>query len=402
MTQTAGDAGSEKRKHRERREVHRGCDAGKDQIRKWSLQSHQGEKWCSRLERRQPVQLWGGTPQHHANIVKSLLHPTTTQDVPLPFRFQLPDIRFQTITMTGPASSDSRRKLLWARVYQDLIRHAIPDSRSNFDFLSFTPDFRHSEAASSSLVGLECYQSARTLLITSDNSLEALRYQALRDGKKVLVGTFRLRRGFVLLDPSRIDAEKLVLAACLDGMEKPGIGRSMSIAQIRDEGLKIDLCATGGLVFNQRGVVVYEGSALFEVQWALLHDICVLDASTRVVALAHTCQVVDEASLGVEEIKPGGNGEIQCDYVVTPEQIFEIKDAVKSEIGINFDAVDPDALDNIPPLQELKGIRMMEQIMAKSGFGQEQAKAKEAPKAPSAEEQMGIDMVERLMKGYKA
>jgi hypothetical protein len=40
MTQTAGDAGSEKRKHRERREVHRGCDAGKDQIRKWSFQSH--------------------------------------------------------------------------------------------------------------------------------------------------------------------------------------------------------------------------------------------------------------------------------------------------------------------------------------------------------------------------
>jgi 5-formyltetrahydrofolate cyclo-ligase len=304
--------------------------------------------------------------------------------------------------MTGPSSSDECRKLLWARVYQDLIRHAIPDSRFNFDFLSFTPDFRNSDAATNRVLELECYQSARTVLITSDNSLERLRFQALKDGKKVLVGTFRLRRGFVLLDPARIDAEELALAACLDGMEKPGIGRPMSIAQVRDEGLKLDMCATGGLVINQQGVVVYEGHALFEVQWALLHDINVLDASTRVVAMAHTCQVVDEVTLGLEEIKPSKNGEVQCDFVATPEQVFTIKDAVKSNTGIDFAAVDPDALNNIPPLQELKGIRIMEQIMAKSGFGQETENAKGKPRAPSAEEQMGINMVERLMKGYKA
>jgi 5-formyltetrahydrofolate cyclo-ligase len=304
--------------------------------------------------------------------------------------------------MTAPASPDERRKLIWARVYHDLIRHAIPDSRFNYDFLSFTPDFRGSAAAVDRVLELPCYQNARTLLVTSDNSLERLRFQALKDGKKVLVGTYRLRRGFVLLDPARIVEENFEIAACLDGMEKPGMGRGLSLVQLRDEGLNIDMCATGGLAFNERGVTIYEGSALFEVQWALLQDIKVLGMSARVVAVAHSCQVVDEASLGLEETKSTNSGEVQCDFVVTPATIYEVMAASKPTTGINFDTVDPEALNNIPPLQELKGIRTMEQIMTKGGFSQEKDVVEEPPKAPTAEEQMGIDMVAKLMKGYKA
>ena len=304
--------------------------------------------------------------------------------------------------MTAPESSDDHRKLIWARVYQDLLRNAVPDSRFNYDFMSFTPNFRGSNAAIERVVELPCYRSANTILVTPDNSLESLRLRALKDGKKVLVGTYRLRRGFVLLDPARIDEAKLELATCLDGMEKPGIGRAVTLAQIRDEGMRIDMCVTGGLVFNKQGVMIWEGQALFEVQWALLQDIKALGVSARVVAVAHTCQVINEAHLGLESIKPSKSGEVQCDFVVTPEKIFEVEAAVKPITGVNFKAVDPDALNNIPPLQELKGIRTMEQIMADGGFGQEKEKTPEQSKPPTAEEQMGMDIVAKLMKGYKA
>jgi 5-formyltetrahydrofolate cyclo-ligase len=75
--------------------------------------------------------------------------------------------------MTAPASpdADSSRKLIWARVYQDLIQHAIPDARFNYDFMSFTPDFRGSASAIDRLVSLPCYQSASVILVTPDNSL---------------------------------------------------------------------------------------------------------------------------------------------------------------------------------------------------------------------------------------
>jgi 5-formyltetrahydrofolate cyclo-ligase len=268
--------------------------------------------------------------------------------------------------------------------------------------LSFTPDFRGSDNAVNRVLSLPCYKDARTILVTCDNSLERLRCQALKDGKKVLVGTYRLRRGFLLLDPGRIGDADFSLAACLDGMEKPGIGRAMSVAQLRDESLRIDMCAIGGLIFNHNGVVIHEGQALFEVQWALLHDIKLMSDDARVVAIAHTCQVIDEASLSMETFIPSKSGEVQCDYVVTPDTIYEVQGAVKPASGINFKTVDPEALNNIPPLQELKGIRTMEQIMASGGFGQETEKMREEPKAPSAEEQMGMDMVAKIMKGYKA
>jgi 5-formyltetrahydrofolate cyclo-ligase len=308
--------------------------------------------------------------------------------------------RFLFPPMTKSPSPDERRKLIWGRVYQQLVRHAIPDSRFNLDFMSFTPDFRGSSSAIDRLVALPCYKSAETILVTPDNSLEQLRRRALKDGKRVLVATYNLRRGFFLLHPGRINDSKFELAASLDGMEKPGIGRAVALAQMRDEGMKIDMCAIGGLAFNAQGVTVWEGHNLFEVQWAMLQDMKILQPKAPVIAVAHACQVVDEAQMGVDIFQADKTGEVQCDFVVTPEQVFEIDGATKPTGSINFDAVDPDGMSNIPPLQELRGIRMMEKIMHKEGFSQ--APEKEEAKPPSADEQMGINIVEKLMQSFKA
>ena len=206
----------------------------------------------------------------------------------------------------------------------------------------------------------------------------------------------------MLLDPARISESRYELAACLDGMEKTGVGRSVSLAQLRDEGVRVDLCVTGGLVFSSSGVVIWEGTSLFEVQWALLQDLGVLDVQTPVVAVAHACQVVDEAALGMDVFTPSPKGEVQCDFVATPERLIEIEGAVKHAGGVDFDTMEQDVLDNIQPLQELRGIRMVEQIMSKNGFGKEKEKEEEEkPKTPSKEEQMGIDIVERLMRGLR-
>lgn len=304
--------------------------------------------------------------------------------------------------MTAPTSpdGDQNRKRIWARVYKELLRHAVPDARFNYDFMCFTPDFRGSAAAIDGVVALPCYQAASVILVTPDNSLERLRVQALRDGKRVLVATYRLRRGFVLLHPARIEQTKYEMAACLDGMEKPGMGRPVTLAQMRDECLKVDMCVTGGLVFNAQGVTIWEGHNLFEVQWAMLQDMKILQAKAPVVAVAHTCQVVDEADVGAEKVTPGRTGEVQCDWVVTPDATVEVAAAIKPTGGIDFDTVDPEGLHNIPPLQELRGIRMMEQIMQREGFVS--AKEEKPGAAPTEDEQLGISIVEKLMQSYKA
>lgn len=300
--------------------------------------------------------------------------------------------------MAARPSSDERSRLIWSRVYQELIQDAVPDARFNYDFMAFTPDFRGSLAAIDRLIALPCYQAADVILVTPDNSLEHLRARALKDGKCLLVATYRLRRGFILLHPGRIDESRYHLAACLDGMEKPGIGQPVTLAQMRDQGLKIDMCITGGLIFNVQGVTIWEGENLFEVQWALLQDIGALRPNAPVAAIAHACQVVDEARLSMEMIKPTRPGEVQCDFVITPDTIFQVTGAVKPTGRLNFDTVDPEGLQHIPPLQELRGIRMMENIMQRDGFTLEGQKQQ----APSAEEQMGIDIIDKLMQNYKS
>jgi 5-formyltetrahydrofolate cyclo-ligase len=303
--------------------------------------------------------------------------------------------------MTNPTFPDQRRKLIWAHVYNELVHHAVPDSRFNLDFMSFTPDFRGSSSAVDRVVALPCYKSAEIILVTPDNSLEQLRFRALKDGKRVLVATYNLRRGFVLLHPRKIDESKYELAACLDAMEKPSIGQAMTLAQMRDEGLTIDMCVIGGLVFNAQGVTIWEGHNLFEVQWAMLQDMMVLQPKAQVVAVVHACQVVDESQLGVETVRSDKAGEVQCDFIVTPEKIIEVEGAIKPLGSIDFDTVDLEGLQQIPPLQELRGIRMMEKIMQNGGWDQDKEKGGKKPKLPSAEEQMGISIVEKLMQSYK-
>ena len=301
--------------------------------------------------------------------------------------------------MTKPVSLHAeQRQQIWARVHSELIRHAKPDSRFHYDFLSFTPDFRDSSSAIDRLSELPCYKDAKTILVTPDNSLEELRYRALKDGKKLIVGTYRLHRGFVLLDPARLDEKELRSASWLDGMERFGVGRSITLAQMQDDHVSIDMCVLGALAFNTQGVVIWEGHGLFEVQWALLQDVKVMKQNVPVVAVAHGCQVVDEEELNLERIKPEKQGEVQCDFVVTPDKVIGVRNAVKPTDGVSFEALDPAALQNIPPLQELKGIRMMEQIMKDGDFGKDNERASEAP--PTADEQAGISMVERIMKGF--
>ncbi|KAF2704956.1 hypothetical protein K504DRAFT_104417 [Pleomassaria siparia CBS 279.74] len=284
------------------------------------------------------------------------------------------------------------REAIWARVRSNLLRHAIPDSRLDYDFSSFVPDFRGSSHAIDGVIKLPCYQSAQTILITPDNSLEQLRYRALQDGKKVVVGTHKLRRGFVLLDPKLIIKDKHELASCLDGMERPGIGRHTSLAQLEE---KVDMCVTGALVVSGQGMVLKKSSQYFELQWGMLTDRKVLDQKTPVVIVTHDCQVVDTEDC----MSSTRQSDIIPDFIVTPETVHEIKEANRPAVGIQFDTVDPELLATIPSLQELKGIQMMEQIMKGAGFAQETLNL--SPAAPSADEQLGISMVERIMAGYK-
>ncbi|KAE9369060.1 5-formyltetrahydrofolate cyclo-ligase [Stipitochalara longipes BDJ] len=244
-------------------------------------------------------------------------------------------------------NSESHKSIIRNKVWSQLRQVAFPDSRFHHDYSSFIADFAGSSRATELLTSLPAYQNAELLFIAPDNCIQELRHHALRDGKTVLVTTYGIRRGFWLLDPRVISQEKLDAASMLDGLEK--VGQRVSLADIKNLSKKVDLMVTGTGAINPRGLRFGKGHGFFDLEWAMLYTLGVVDGTTQTIAVVHECQVLDEEFQG-EEWDTG------CDFVVTNARIIEVDEASKPTCGILWDKLQRDMLEDIEPLGELKNM----------------------------------------------
>ena len=203
------------------------------------------------------------------------------------------------------------RRVVWDR----LAEVARPDSRFDVDLRLFVPDYADRERADRAIIGLDVWKNAATIFLAPDNSLERLRMRALEEEKRLLVPTFGLRRGFVLLDGSIIDPAKRALAATLDGMER--LGRRIGPADLRRVG-RVDALVTGATAVTVDGRHIGGGQRYLAVEWALLQQQGALDAKASVVASVHDCQVVDEPI----EVDP----DCIVDLIVTPTRVIRCRE----------------------------------------------------------------------------
>lgn len=249
--------------------------------------------------------------------------------------------------MNPPAESPDHKGSVRERVFRELRRVALPDSRFHFDFAEFIADFAGSSAATDRLMAHPAYRDARLLFITPDNCLEELRWRTLCDGKPILITTYSIRRGFWLLDPATIPADRLLYAATLDGMERHAT--PLTLAQIRERIPRVDYMITGTGAINEAGVRFGKGHGFFDAEWGMLYRIGVIDTATPAAALVHDCQVLRE-TLHPEIF------DTVVDTIFTPTRTIEVPGPHKPTCGIVWDLLDPKMYDTIPPLQELKAM----------------------------------------------
>jgi len=221
---------------------------------------------------------------------------------------------------------------------------AIPDSRFHLRLSEFIPDFVGSDQAMQRLVEHDIWKKASTIFITPDNCLEQLRLIALQQGKAVLVSTYGIRRGFVLLD-FRIPKRRFLYAATLDGMEREGI--SVTLADIRAMFKGVDLLVTGTSAVTTSGLRVGKGHGFFDLEWAMFYSIGAVNTQTPVVAVVHDCQVV-MADFTADPF------DTVCDLIITPTQTIEVQYPHKPTIGVIWNRLRPGMLRSIPPLRELR------------------------------------------------
>ncbi len=230
------------------------------------------------------------------------------------------------------------------RVWSELRKVAVPDSRFHFDFAEFIADFAGSADAVARLTAHPFYRQAKIIFIAPDNCIEQLRLQALRDGKSVLMTTYSIKRGFWLLDPAEIAPADYEKAAMLDGMER--LARPVSLEEIAALG-SVDYLVTGTGAINHEGVRFGKGHGFFDAEWAILYTLGCIHKGTPAAAVVHDCQLLDE-TLYPDEF------DTVVDVVFTPTRTIEVSDPQKPTCGILWDRLDPHMLATIPPLQDLK------------------------------------------------
>ena len=234
------------------------------------------------------------------------------------------------------------RQLVW----EELTKVARPDSRFHFDFQEFIPDFAGSGAATARLTELDVYENAGKLFITPDNCLEALRAQAVADEKVQIISTYGIRRGFYALARSDVPAGLEQYAILLDSLER--LGRPLTLRELQAD-YRPDLLVTGASAVNYEGVRFGKGHGFFDLEWAILFELGLVDQQTPIVAFVHDCQLV-EVPLALSPF------DTLCDYIVTPTQTIKIIQPQKPTAGVIWDKLAPGMMDAIRMLAELRAL----------------------------------------------
>lgn len=237
------------------------------------------------------------------------------------------------------------RQKIWSR----LAAVARPDSRFHLDFAHVIPDFEGSDAAVGRLCETVDPARIRLAFVTPDPSLVGVRRALLDAGVPILVATYDLHRGFVLLDPATIAPELRLYAAWLDGLEH--FGRPLDLGGIAALG-RFDLMVTGAAAVSIDGVRFGKGHEYFDLEWGLFSELGLADEETRLAALVHDVQVVDD------RFNPEAT-DILVDLVATPTRVLQVPRQGRRPRGIDWNRVDPRHVEDIPPLAELARLRGM-------------------------------------------
>lgn len=224
---------------------------------------------------------------------------------------------------------------------------AVPDSRFHLDFAEYIPDFAGSDRALARLSDLSCYRDGRYAFITPDNCLTALRARMLRDGMSMVVSTYGIYRGFVLLEPGMVPEGQETFAGWLDGLEH--FGRPVTLAEIAARGA-FDFMVTGASAVSLNGVRFGKGHGFFDLEWGMFTELGIADERTPVIAVVHDVQVV------AETLSPNPT-DIIVDWIATPDRLHEAAREDPRPHGVKWELLTAETIEATPPLKELHALR---------------------------------------------
>lgn len=208
------------------------------------------------------------------------------------------------------------------------------------------PNFKGARDAAQKLFKLREWQKASVVKSNPDAPQHYVRYQALQEGKILVMASPRLRNGFLLLDPRKIPSSKYAYSVTIKGAFL--YGRRVSLSEIPP----IDLVITGCVAVNTQGRRLGKGGGYSELEYGILAELGLITSSTPIVTTVHDVQVVqDYIPLEVHDLT--------VDYYATPTRLVEVQPRGYKPKGIYWDLLKPEhrELNVIKELMKLKNMQ---------------------------------------------
>lgn len=202
------------------------------------------------------------------------------------------------------------------------------------------PNFIGAEKAASLLTKLEEWRRVRVVKVNPDSPQSHVRKLVLASNMILVMPTPRLRNGFLLLDPKRIDEKDYGFASTIKGAFIHGVKTNPVDLP------RIDLVVAGSVAVNEQGERIGKGGGYSEIEWAVAREHGKVDENTPIVTTIHDVQLVNEDF----EVAPY---DLPLDYVVTPSKIVRIHRLRGKPKGIYWDLVSSEKIGEIPILQEM-------------------------------------------------
>ena len=229
-------------------------------------------------------------------------------------------------------------RLIRQRIWDRLRPVARPDARFHLDFEQFVPDFDGSDLATARVA-----LGSGLVFVTPDNAMLSLRARLIADGRRFVIASYNLRRGFLLVDPATMPALAPDDMATLDVIERHA--RPLDLARLADLG-PIGLVATGASAVSRDGVRFGRGHTFLDLEWGIFAHLGLVDEATKIVAITHDVQVVDDLLHVTDH-------ELPVDLIATPTRLVPVPRKGRRPRGISWNNVSPDLITAIPPLREL-------------------------------------------------
>src|SRR4028119_635848 len=208
------------------------------------------------------------------------------------------------------------------------------------------PNFVDAQKAAEQLAALPIWQQANAIKCNPDSPQIPVRSRVLQDGKRLYMAVPRLTstRCFVELTAEDLQRQNISIAESAIARKALACGKLVSFAEMEP----IDLVIVGCVAAGPGGGRTGKGAGFADLELAMLQEFGLVQIDTPIVTTVHPLQIVEDLRLPMQA------HDWALNWIVTAEEVIETNTSYPRPIGLNWDSIRPEQLEEIPILRKLR------------------------------------------------